>query len=89
MKKWKYHQDQFAAELRKLPAARSGDSPGDTKTSKRQYFYSLSFLKDVMNRRVSTGNFSSLLASVAAETSLPGPSQVDTNPVGYTFSLGY
>ena len=72
-KKWKYLRDQFAAELRKLPATRSGDAAGDNQTSKWHYFHLPHFLKDVMKPRASTGNFSSVLVSNAAKK--PGSPQ--------------
>ena len=71
-KKWKYLRGQYSVELRKLPPARSGD----TQTSKWQYFHLLHFLKDVVKPRASTGNFSSVLASDAVGTSLPGSPQL-------------
>lgn len=74
-KKWKYLRDQFAAELKKFPSARSGDAAGDKQTSKWVYFQLLFFLKDVIEPRTSTGNLSSVIASNAAESedvSLPG-----------------
>lgn len=63
-KKWKYLRDQFAAELKKFPSARSGDAAGDKQTSKWVYFQLLFFLKDVIEPRTSTGNLSSVIARV-------------------------
>lgn len=64
-KKWKYLRDQYATELSKSVHPKSGAGADEVITCKWQYFNALSFLKDIVKARKSSGNCSMLKTSNA------------------------
>lgn len=57
-KKWKYLRDQYSTELSKITRPKSGAGADEIVTCKWQYFTALSFLKDIVRPRQSSGNCS-------------------------------
>lgn len=70
-KKWKYLRDQFGTELSKLTRPRSGSGVGAIAKSKWQYFDQLSFLRDVVQCRQSSGNLKQPTQSSETVSILP------------------
>lgn len=66
-KKWKYLRDQYATEISKLVRPKSGAGADEVITCKWQYFNALSFLKDIVKARKSSGNCSMLETSSTDE----------------------
>lgn len=66
-KKWKYLRDQYSTELSKITRPKSGAGADEIVTCKWQYFEALSFLKDIVRPRQSSGNCSILKSSNTVE----------------------
>lgn len=66
-KKWKYLRDQYAFELTKVKRPKSGAASDEVYLSKWPHFKVLSFLKEIVKPRQTSGNCTVKLESVATE----------------------